>query len=149
MMYTQDRAHLFSLVRLPYNTNISLMTLSQTPDYPKLDDYTVAVVREDIGKHLLDSLQIRALQVETSSAQDMLTALIRGRVNAIAYEEAVARFQFSTMGWEEASIRVVKKLGEAPSTLALNKAVSPCAVAALQQAMTQQNLDRIWRKYIK
>lgn len=63
----------------------------------KFEDMRIGVVREDIGHHLLNFYNIPAVQVHTSSAQSMLKMLLHNRVDAIAYSEAVAHFQFKKM----------------------------------------------------
>ncbi len=101
MTGTESRRQLFKLIPLPYSSNISIMVKETNKELliaKSLNDLSVAVVREDIGQHLLDAQHIAAKQITTTSAFGMLKMLMHERVDAIAYAEDVAHFQFKKLG---------------------------------------------------
>lgn len=107
MVSTQNRQNSFILVPLPILTKTSVMVLKSELKRIKAmkhEELTIAVVREDIGHHLLNNHGFPAKQVETTSASSMLKMLAYNRVDAIAYAEDVAFFQLKKLGLNKGSI---------------------------------------------
>lgn len=107
MVNTPHRQNSFILVPLPILTKTSIMVLKKELkriQEMKHEDLTIAVVREDIGHHLLKSHGFPATQVETTSALSMLKMLAYDRVDAIAYAEEVAFFQLKKLGLGKGSV---------------------------------------------
>jgi len=100
MVRTKERDKKFTLIPLPIPAKISIMVLKQKQSALKKvrpEDLTIAVVRQDIGHQLLDSQKFPADQAVTTSAYSMLKMLVHQRVDAIAYSENVARFQYNKL----------------------------------------------------
>lgn len=100
MTNTDERDKRFKLIPLPYSGKISIMVKRNRKSAlasKKLAEMTIAVVREDIGHHLLNFHDIPSTQVHTTSAQSMLKMLLHDRVDAIAYAEDVVHFQFKKL----------------------------------------------------
>jgi len=100
MANNPEREKLFTLVPLPIVTKTSIMALSEKkPQLLKVsvNDLTIAVVRQDVGQLRLNKANIVARQIETISAFSMLKMLIHKRVDAIAYAEDVAHFQYNQL----------------------------------------------------
>jgi len=100
MVRTEERDIKFTLIPLPIPAKISVMVLKQKQNILKKippENLTIAVVRQDIGHQLLDSQKFPAAQAVTTSAYSMLKMLVHQRVDAIAYSENVARFQYNKL----------------------------------------------------
>ena len=59
----------------------------------------IGVVRDDIGDQLIQAMRVNDSLIErSSSALNMMQMLSRGRIDAIAYAEDVAHYQFGAAG---------------------------------------------------
>jgi polar amino acid transport system substrate-binding protein len=156
MMQTSARSHKFELVTLPIPTKVSIMVLADNKalmQAKSLAEFTIAVVRKDIGKQLLDHAGIAAKQVETTSASSMLKMLYHHRVDAIAYTETVAFFQLAKLGFNKNKLKTIYTLdNQSIPAYVFYKGTSQCVtqlfartIAKLQQ---QGKLDAILRKYL-
>ena len=100
MANTPEREALFKLVPLPIVAKTSIMVLQERrKELLKVDvnDLEIAVVREDVGQLRLKKANISAKKIETTSAISMLKMLMHRRVDAIAYAEDVAYFQYKKL----------------------------------------------------
>ncbi len=156
MVTTSKRANRYQLVSLPIKAKISIMALQSNIEElksKKLDELTVAVVRGDIGQSLLYSQRIPVKQVDTVSAASMLNMLLHKRVDAIAYSENVAYYQFQKLGGSKESFTSVLSLDDnSKINFVFNKVTSHCAVNMFRKELTKlrQNgkIKPIWNKYI-
>jgi ABC-type amino acid transport substrate-binding protein len=108
MIQTPERDQKFQLVTLPVVTKISIMVLKENKHIlakKNLTDLTYAVVRQDIGEHLLDKQFNSLNKIKATSASSMLNMLIYRRVHAVAYSELVAKFQLDKLN--NTSIKLV------------------------------------------
>lgn len=157
MVTTPKRADRYKLVSLPIKAKISILALRSNIEELKskqLDELTVAVVRGDIGQSLLYSQRIPVKQVDTVSAASMLNMLMYKRVDAIAYSENVAYYQFQKLGGNRDNFTSVLSLDDnSKINFVFNKVTSQCAVNMFIQelAKLQQNgkIKPIWNKYIQ
>jgi ABC-type amino acid transport substrate-binding protein len=132
MSGTPERAKKFALIPIPLTSKISLLVLNKNKDKLKntpLDNLTIAVVREDIGQLLLNELDFPAKQIETSSSSSILKMLFHQRVDAIAYSDNVAYFQYDKLGFTDDTLTPLYILDEASSTnYVFNKNTSACVL---------------------
>lgn len=156
MVKTPERTAKFKLVALPILTKISIITLGSNFDllqHQSVNDLIIAVVREDIGQRLLTINKISAKQVETSSAASMLKMLLLKRVDAIAYSEDVANFQFNKLETGKNAISPIYLLSD---KLAINfvfhKETPNCVINFFEKKLKLLNergvLDSIMTKYV-
>jgi len=158
MVSTIEREKDFRLISLPFLTKISIMVLKERREELKnsssenFDNLTIAVVRQDIGKHLLDIRNIKAKQVETTSALSMLQMLMHKRVDAIAYEEDVTTYQMNKGGIDTKSIVPLYFLNESYSTFAFNKNTPEAVVQLFSEALERLHergaITKIREKYL-
>ncbi|GLX79120.1 hypothetical protein tinsulaeT_24600 [Thalassotalea insulae] len=156
MTVTEPRRQLFKLIPLPYTSNISIMVKAANKkalqDKP-LNELSIAVVREDIGQHLLDSQQIKAKQILTTSAFGMLKMLIHERVDAIAYAEDVAHFQIRKLGLGKDPLVPIYILeSHSINNFIFHRDIDTCAIKlfvdAIERLHQQGKIKRIIDKYL-
>ena len=156
MMKTSTRAKKFNLVTFPLKSKVSIMVLQK--NYPvlvvkKLSELTIAVVRADIGEQLLNSTNLAIKPIPTTNANSMLKMLVHQRVDAIAYVEAVAMFQFNKLDFKDKHLVPLYPLnnGSTPAFV-FHKNTPKCVTQLFTQTLRkleqQDDLARIWQKYI-
>jgi len=156
MTETVDRRKLFKLVSLPFVTKISIMAKEANKERllsKDITELTIGVVREDIGHHLLIANNIKAVQVATTSAASMIKLLLRDRVDAIAYAEDVARFQFQKLQLAQHKIVPIRRLkGQFLNSYIFHRNVNTCLTDLFEQTVDKLNgngeLERVYRKYV-
>jgi polar amino acid transport system substrate-binding protein len=160
MVTTREREKQYKLVALPFITKISIMALSSRFNNGKkvekasLNKLHIGVVRGDIGQSLLNSHKILAVQVKTISAISMLKMLLHERVDAIAYSEDVASFQFDKFDHRKDKIIPIYSLDETSFTnFVFHKSTSSCVTSLFEKTITTLNeegqLTPVWEKYLK
>ncbi len=157
MTATPVRTKKFTLVPIPLSSKVSLLVLNKNLEKLKNtphDQLTIAVVREDIGQQLLKELNFPAKQIETGSASSILKMLFYQRVDAIAYSENVAYFQYNKLGYTSDSLSSLYTLNEdASSNYIFNKNTSTCVVDLFSDTINELHqkgrLESIINKYIK
>jgi len=157
MVNTPHRQNAFILVPLPILTKTSIMVLEKELkriQKMKYEDLTIAVVREDIGHHLLNSNGFPATQVETTSASSMLKMLAYNRVDAIAYAEDVAFFQLKKLGLNKGSIVPLIVLDDKSfANYVFHKDTSTCLVNLFSKTIAELHhsgdLELVQDKYLQ
>lgn len=157
MTNTIERAKRFKLIALPYKGKISILVKKErateiakkTPE-----DIVIAVVREDIGHHLLNHYEIPSLQVHTTSSHGMLKMLLHDRVDAIAYAEDVAYFQFEKLGIGADLIVPLQVLeNEKVNSYIFHRNTDKCVTALFEKTITQLHqqgkLNDVFSLYLK
>ncbi|PKI16561.1 substrate-binding periplasmic protein [Colwellia sp. 12G3] len=159
MVTTTERAKKYKLVSLPFITKISIMALSSkfknvtTIEKTSLNNLDIAVVRGDIGQSLLNSHGILATQVKTISAFSMLKMLLYERVDAIAYSEDVASFQFEKFDHQDHKIIPIYSLDDTSFTnFVFHKDTPTCVISLFEKTIMTLNeqgkLTPVWQKYL-
>jgi len=157
MTSTPMRAQKFTLIPIPLSSKISILVLSQ--DKKKLqsiprNELNIAVVREDIGQQLLKNLNFPAKQIETGSASNILKMLFYKRVDAIAYSENVAYFQYNKLGLSNDELVPLYTLDEDASTnYVFHKSTTACVINLFSEAINrlhqQGKLEPIKDKHLR
>jgi len=156
MVNTPERLHKFKLVPLPVITKVSIIVLEERFDdlvSLPIDQLHIAVVRDDIGQQMLDENEIRAKQVETTSAFSMLRMLVHGRVDAIAYAEDVASFQYQKLAITGGATRTLQILNDTSFTNYVFHLNTPeCVISLVESTIDklekQGKLKQVWRRYL-
>ena len=156
MVNTVEREKEFKLINAPIFTKISIMVLNEKQKELKStphEELTIAVVREDIGKQLLDTRGIKAKQVVTNSASNMLKLLLHNRVDAIAYEEEVALFQMKKLGLQIKGIMPIYFLDESYSAFTFHKDTPERVIKLFSEALERLHergeIEKIRKKYLQ
>ena len=156
MIYTDDRAKAFQLVTTPLKVQVSIMVLEERKkelEDKALRELKIAVVREDIGHQLIESQNITAKQVITTSASSMLQMLLHHRVDAIAYAEDVAIFQFNKLALDQRNIVPVHRLNAGSlNSFVFHKTTPKCVTSlfakTMQKLHNKNELKTIRDKYL-
>lgn len=141
MTYTTERAKKFYFVGPIVTNRISLIALDDGR-YEQLPaaQLKIGVVRDDIGHILLREQGVSEDHfVFLSTGFEMVKMLSLQRVDAIAYGESIARFQFKRAGITTSKYHVVKVLKESYLGFACNKAVDKNLIEAMQHALEHIN----------
>lgn len=155
MVYTAERDKLFNFVAMPITTKISIMVLNERKQnlaLKNVEELTVAVVRQDIGHQLLEKFNFPVQKVVTTSANSMLQMLIRKRVDAIAYAEEVAYFQFGKLADHQLSSLYVLEENTVYNYV-FNNETPACVTDLLNSALVQLEekgeLQGLRNKYLR
>lgn len=99
-------------------------------------DYTIGVVRDDVGQQLLESGGVPSDNIEVESEALLnIRKLDRGRVDAWAYEENVAMWLINSNGFNSGDFEAVHELQEGELYFAFNKQTPDSVVDAFQEAL--------------
>jgi len=156
MVNTPERELKFKLVPLPIITKTSIMVISDLQERlaaVNINDLIIAVVRKDIGHQLLKEKNIKAKQVETTSAFSMLKMLTHKRVDAIAYAEDVAYFQYNKLGLNKNSLVPIYILDDkAFSNYIFHRNTPQCIIdlftETIEKLHQRGELVSVWKKYL-
>lgn len=155
MFKTPERDKKFQLISLPIVTQVSVMILAENKDIlmkKPLSELTFAVVRQDIGEHLITKKLNVTKKVATNSATSMINMLIHQRVEAIAYSELVANFQLSRLGITDKKLVSIYSLHKRFTTAFIFHNSTPVCVTQLfsQTISSLENkgeLAKVFKKY--
>lgn len=156
MVNTPERKKKFKLVAVPLPTKTSIMVMADKKsllENKPQKELTIAVVRQDIGQHLLNIHNIPAKQEVTTSANSMLKMLISNRVDAIAYGEEVAVFKFNNLDIKKGNIVPIYLLdGNSFNNYVFHKDTPACVINLFTKALEVLNnkgeLIKISSKYL-
>lgn len=144
MIETPERNEKFRLVPIPLISKVTVMVLNENKDIltkKSLQDLSYSEVREDISGQLLKKQWAIKNIVETSSATSMLDMLIHGRIEAIAYTELVANFQFNKMGYTKQQLVSIHTLSDTlKGAFVFHKDTPECISTLFYQAIA--SLDK-------
>jgi polar amino acid transport system substrate-binding protein len=157
MINTPERSKVFTLISLPIPERISILVKAEEAKPMSLsgiNGLNIAVVREDIGQHLLNKYNIGANQVETSSARSMLEMLMLHRVDAVAYAEDVATFQMKKLNINIEQLVPILVLDDSSfNSYVFHKDTPQCVIElftkAIDEIHQQGKLGRIWDRYLQ
>ena len=156
MTYTPEREKLFQFVGpiIPSVVGViakksTNLTLAEPTD---LNNLRIGVIRDDIGHQLLEGIGVDEGAIHlTSNTENMLKMLTKGRVDAVAYGDDIARWYLKSMGANAADYEVVYTLKEGNMGYAFHKDTDPAILEKLQQALDELKAEgevgRIAAKY--
>ena len=157
MANTPEREALFKLVPLPIVAKTSIMVLKERKKQllkEDVNDLVIAVVREDVGQLRLKKANISAKQIETTSAVSMLKMLMHKRVDAVAYAEDVAYFQYKKLELTRGTLVPIYVLEDKSlASYAFHKSTPKCITDLFAKTINQLHqrgeLSKIKNKYIQ
>ncbi|PCH97210.1 MAG: hypothetical protein COB83_02865 [Gammaproteobacteria bacterium] len=155
MYETPERMKTFQLISLPIVTQVSVMVLAENQDIltkKPLSELTFAVVRQDIGEHLITKTLGVTNKVATNSATSMINMLIYKRVEAIAYSSLVVNFQLSRLGLTDKKlISIYKAHDRFKTSFIFHKNTPACVTQLFTQTISSLDekgeLTKIFKKY--
>ncbi len=101
-----------------------------------LRKYRIGVVRDDVGQQLLEKAGYPQARMEmVSSSAHNAEKLARGRIDAWAYEESVARYVLGSIGQDPAQYESVYTFQTGAVYFAFNRRTDDAAVAEMQAAL--------------
>jgi ABC-type amino acid transport substrate-binding protein len=114
----------------------------------------IGVVRDDIGDQLITALGVDDDSIErTNSAVNMIQMLDRNRLDAIAYAEDVAHYQFGIAGLDNDDFETVRVLKRSHMGYSFHRTTDPRILEPIRQALDELRadgtIDRIYRDYIR
>ena len=148
MNYTKRRQQLFKFVGPIVPVRVSVISLKSRKlaidGLAGLRQLTYAVVREDIGEQLLNDLGIAPVQiVPLHSAESMLRFLLMGRVDAIAYAEDVAHYQFAEVGVPQRQYEVLHVLQDSHIGYAFHRDTPDSLIEVLNNSLRQLHQEGV------
>ena len=155
MVKSPERNKKFTLISLPIMSKVSIIALEENKnilDHKSIEKLSYAVVRQDIGEHLLDAKFNVKNKVVTTSANSMLSMLLYHRVEAIAYSELVAQFQLSHFGLEDIKLTSIYTFNDVfESAFVFHKDTPKCFSTLFSQTISlldeKGEINRIMQKY--
>ncbi|MEZ8823722.1 substrate-binding periplasmic protein [Vibrio amylolyticus] len=149
---TQLREHLFQWVGPISTTRIVVLAKKSSNieinEPIDLFKYRTGVIRDDVGEQLMSELGVPVDSMQESSyAKTLAEQLHKGRIDLWAYEENVANWWISQVGYDTNEFEVIFVLQEAELYYAFNKDIDKYLIDKLQQAIdkvkTNNNDDGI------
>lgn len=155
---TEERDDLFQWVGPITSTKISLMARKDSNiQIDSLDDidskgYTIGVVRDDVGEHLLQDGGVPKANIDSvAKAVLNIKKMERDRIDAWAYEENVALWMIRSNGFEPDNYEPVYELKKGKLYYAFHKDTPDSKVNALQKAVDKvkasDKYEQILNKY--
>lgn len=137
---SEARENMFKWVGPIAPTKISLVARKDSNvSISSIDDvkqYTVGVIRDDIGQQLLEEAGVSTSSLDiVSRADSNIKKLSRGRVDAWAYEETVAMWLIKSEGLDPADFEPVHTLSESQLFFAFHMATPDALIEEFQQAL--------------
>jgi polar amino acid transport system substrate-binding protein len=154
--YTDERLRLFKFVGPIISTRVSLIAdkgkALQITSIAQINDLSIGVIRDDIGHQLIRALGVDDEAIKYSNhAKNMVRKLDKGRIDAIAYAEDIARYQFKLAGIDPNRYEAVYVLKDSYMGYAFHKSTDQRVLDSLGQALDELRRDgtvsRIHAKY--
>ncbi len=155
--YTQERLQHFKFVGPIIPTRVSIiaaknraLNISSVEDMNRLK---IGTIRDDIGDQLLRSLGVDEAAIEAKhSPSGLVQMLHQGRLDAIAYAEDIAHYQFKLARIDPDGYESVYVLQKSHMGYAFHKDTDPRVLEPLRKALDELRadgtVDRIYDKYL-
>ena len=144
MTHTEERDPLFSWVGPVAPTRVSAFALKskglKIASPGDMQDLAAAVIRDDIGDSLAQSVGIKNIDRAATNDQN-IKKLNAGRVDIWIYEENVAQWQMKDFGFNPEDCEVVYVLSSAELDYAFHKDTDPALLEQLQKALDEMKAD--------
>lgn len=157
MTVTDQRRQLFAMVQPVVDSRVSIVGPAKggiaIHSLADLDNYSIGVVRDDIGEQLLQQGGTKARIVRTDSARSLVKMLSGGRFEVIAYSYDTAAWNMKQEGVEVSAYAPLYTLRAGVMGFGCQKDTDPKLIAQLQETVDQLRADgtveRIARRYLK
>ena len=144
--YTVERLQLFKFIGPILPTRVSLLakkseglTVTSVADMNKL---RIGVIRQDIGDQLVRALGVSDQAIKRSNyAKNMVKKIHRGRLDAIAYAEDIAKYQFKLANIDPNDYEVVYVLQRSHMGYTFHKSTDPRILEPLRKALDELRAD--------
>jgi polar amino acid transport system substrate-binding protein len=144
--YTEDRLKIFKFVGPIVPSQVSIIAKKdkslEINSIEDMNQLKIGVVREDIGEQLLKSLGVRESAIKGSNKVGFLVnKLHKGKLDAIAYAEDIAKFQFKLEGIEFNQYEVIYVLHASAMGYTFHKSADLAVIDFLQKALDELKAD--------
>ena len=144
--YTVERLQLFKFVGPILPTRVSLLAKKsrglEVRYVADMNTLRIGVIRKDIGDQLVRALGVNTGVIEASNhAKNMVKKLHIGCLDAIAYAEDVARYQFKLAGIDPDEYEEVYVLQRSYTGYTFHKSTDPRVLEPLQKALDELRVD--------
>ena len=144
--YAEERLQLLRFVGPVIPTRVSIIARRSRGLQPgsagDLVELKIGTIRDDIGDQLVRALGAADLEPKNSAAQ-MVQMLHRGRLDAIAYADDIARHQFLLAGIDPDEYESVYTLHESNMGYAFHKDTDPAVLETLQTALDELRAEGV------
>lgn len=155
MTMSEHRKDLFRFVGPILPSKISVVTVNPEftiNDIHDLNYLNVGAVRNDIGEQLLNSHGLEnAPTVKLPTSLEIIRMLLLNRIDAVAIDETIARFEFNRLGVNNKQFQIHLTLEELTTHYAFNKKVPDEFIAAFEDAFhaveNEGITDALFKKY--
>ncbi len=156
--YTVERLQLFKFVGPIIPTQISIIAHKRKGlkdvSVEDMNKLRIGVVRDDIGDQLIQALGVKDRAVKRKSAADSMVKMLHaGRLDAIAYAEDIAKFQFKVTGIDPNQYETVYVLQKSHMGYTFHKSTDPRILEPLRKALDELRadgtVDKIYAKYLR
>lgn len=155
MTMSNYRKDLFHFVGPILPSKISVVTVNQKFKINNIEDLSylnVGVVRNDIGEQLLDKHGlIDVPKVKLPTSLEIIRMLLLHRIDAVAIDETIARYEFNRLGVTPEQFQIHLTLEELTTHFAFNLKVSPLFIEAFKSTFEQLQEDgtteKIFNRY--
>lgn len=155
--YTMERLQHFKFVGPIVPTRVSVIVKKdrniKVHTVEELNKLRIGVVTDDVGEQLILSLGVHTQAIhKNNTALGLVQMLDRGRLDAIAYAEDVARYQFGLAGldpndYESAYLLSKSHIGYAFHKTTPSQTLEPLR-KALDELRTNGTVDSIYAHYL-
>ena len=155
--YTMERLERLRFVGPIIPTRVSViapiearLTIASVAD---LNALNIGTIHDDVGDQLIRSLGVSEGMIRSiPTPQGMVKMLAAGRLDAIAYAEDVARYQFSLAGIDPSEFETVHVLKQSHMGYSFHRDTDPRVLEPLRRALdelrTDGSVDRIYNHYL-
>ncbi len=146
MTHTEERQKLFAFVGPIVPTRVSLIAkksrMLKVASVADMNALKIGVIRDDVGDQLIRGLGVSSRAIHTKAAADNIVRMLyRGRLDAIAYAEDIARHQTRIAGLDPAECEAVYILKQSHMYYAFHATTDPAALEVLQRALDDLRAD--------
>ena len=155
--YTVERLQRFKFVGPVIPTQVSVIAKKskglEIVSVEDMDRLEIGVIRDDIGAQLIRALGVNkdAIQ-QKSSAFSMVQMLHKGRLDAIAYAEDIAKYQFMLAGIDPNQYEPVYVLQKSHMGYTFHHSTDPRVLEPLRKALdelrTNGTVDKVYARYL-
>lgn len=156
--YTMERLQHFKFVGPIVPTQVSIIVKKdrniKVHTVEELNKLRIGVVTDDVGEQLILSLGVHTQAIhKNNTALGLVQMLDRGRLDAIAYAEDVARYQFGLAGLDPNDYESAYLLSKSHIGYAFHKTTTPQTLEPLRKALdelrTNGTVDSIYTHYLQ
>ena len=156
--YTVERLQLFRFVGPIIPTQVSVIAKKERNlgvlEVEELNQLTIGTISNDIGDQLIKQVGVTSEAIfEIGDPESMIKMLERGRLDAVAYAEDIAKYQIKLGGGDPNEYESVYVLQKSHMGYTFHKSTDPRVLEHLRKALDELRadgtVDKIYEKYFK